>query len=205
MLCNWFELTFDRVVPSITMSRWLRRMGLTRKKGSRVALQQDPEKVALFWERLQRLGLDPFETVWFDECGFDSRDFRLEYGYSPRGERFYTAEKLGRGSRVNCLASMTVHGIFEVDFYDSGGITYDVFEEHCARKIVPKMLREGMRYLIMDNARIHHGHGDLIVRYFDALGITVVFLAPYHPQANPIGMVFNKCMCIQYVLLPVLM
>ena len=172
---------------------WLKRLGLTRKKGSRVSLQQDPEKVAAFWDACADLGLDPYETVWFDESGFDDQDFRMHYGYSPRGKRFYTREKLGRGSRVNCLASMTMRGMFAVDFYHNGDVTYEVFEEHCVRKLAPKMLRDGMRFLIMDKAAIHHAQGDQIVQYFRGLGITVIFLAPYHPQANPIGEPPNIC------------
>jgi hypothetical protein len=50
---------------------------LDPEKGTRGALQQDPERVALFWETCQNLGLDPWETVWMDECGFDFRDFLL--------------------------------------------------------------------------------------------------------------------------------
>jgi hypothetical protein len=33
-----------------------------------------PSGLALFWETCQNLGLDPWETVWMDECGFDFRD-----------------------------------------------------------------------------------------------------------------------------------
>jgi hypothetical protein len=85
-----------------------------------VALQQDPERVALFWETCQNLGLDPWETVWMDECGFDFRDFLLLYGYSEKGERFHTEEKLGRGERINSLASMWIGGCFDAEFFHGG-------------------------------------------------------------------------------------
>ena len=195
--CAWFDVQFNRTVGTNTVCRWLKRMGLTRKKGTRVALQQDPEKVAFFWEQCQRHGLDPWETVWFDECGFDFRDFQMHYGYSPRGERFYTEERLGRGERINCLASMWVGGAFEVEFFHGGNITYDVFEGHCTRCLAPAMLRRGMKFLVMDNARIHNAHGDEIVRYFDALGITVIWLAPYWPQGNPIGTCRRASSCVR--------
>lgn len=76
----WFDMRWNRAVDTSTICRWLKRLGLTRKKGSRTALQQDPEKFAAFLERCQRCGLDPYCTVWFDESGFDFRDFRLHYG-----------------------------------------------------------------------------------------------------------------------------
>jgi hypothetical protein len=53
--CVGFDMHFNRSVSTNTMCRWLNRLGLTRKKGSRVALQQDPERVALFWETCQNL------------------------------------------------------------------------------------------------------------------------------------------------------
>ena len=131
--CVWFDMQFNRSVSTKTICRWLKRLGLTRKKGTRVALQQDPERVALFWETCQNLGLDPWETVWMDECGFDFRDFLLLYGYSEKGERFHTEEKLGRGERINSLASMWIGGCFDAEFFHGGNVTYDVFEGHCAK------------------------------------------------------------------------
>ena len=189
--CVWFDMQFNRSVSTKTICRWLKRLGLTRKKGTRVALQQDPERVALFWETCQNLGLDPWETVWMDECGFDFRDFLLLYGYSEKGERFHTEEKLGRGERINSLASMWIGGCFDAEFFHGGNVTYDVFEGHCTRSLGPKMLRRGMKFLVLDNARIHHAMGNRIVQYFAALGIKVVFLAPYWPQGNPIGNPLN--------------
>jgi hypothetical protein len=52
-----------------------------------------------------------------DECGFDFRDFLLLYGYSEKGERFHTEEKLGRGERINSLASMWIGGCFDANFF----------------------------------------------------------------------------------------
>jgi hypothetical protein len=165
-------------VDTSTICRWLKRLGLTRKKGSRTALQQDPEKIAAFWERCQRVGLDPHLAVWFDECGFDFRDFRLHYGYSPRGERFYTEERLGRAKRITALASMSAQGVFAVDFHQNGSIDYETFEEHILRDVAPTMLRLGMEDLVMDNAMIHHANRDQIVNILRHLGIRVHWLAP---------------------------
>lgn len=187
MACAWFETVYEERPHRSTMCRWLRLLKLTRKKGTRVAAQQDPERVALFWERCNDVGLDPWETVWFDECGFDSRDFLMEYGYSPEGERFDTVEWLGRGRRINCLSSMTVHGLFAVDFYHNGSITYEVFEHHVLNTIAPRMLQRGLKNLIMDNASIHHACRNRIVRILAMMGILVIWLAPYYPQGNPIG------------------
>ena len=96
----------NRSVPRCTLCRWLKRLGLTRKKGTRVALQQDPVKVALFWTKLQLLDVDVDEAVFFDESGINTDDWNMYYGYSEKGTRFYTEERVGRGERINCLVSV---------------------------------------------------------------------------------------------------
>jgi hypothetical protein len=111
----------------------------------------------------------------------------MQYGYSPEGERFDTVEWLGRGHRINCLASITVHGLLAVDFYHNGGITYEIFEDHVLNTVAPRMLQRGLKYLIMDNASIHHAGKNRIVRILGIMGIRLIWLAPYYPQGNPIG------------------
>jgi transposase len=71
----------NRSVPRCTLCRWLKRLGLTRKKGTRVALQQDPVKVALFWTKLQLLDVDVDEAVFFDESGINTDDWNT---YHPQ-------------------------------------------------------------------------------------------------------------------------
>ena len=112
-------------------------------------------------------------------------DFEMHWGYSPKGERFITEAPLRRGKRIHCLASMTVRGLFCLDFYYDGGVTYDVFEEHMCTNCAVKMVREGYNDIVMDNARIHHAHDDKIVAIFKGLGIRVHWLAPYWPQGIP--------------------
>ena len=90
----------NRSVPRCTLCTWLKRLGLTRKKGTRVALQHDPVKVALFWTKLQLLHVDVDEAVFFDESGINTDDWNMYYGYSEKGTRFYTEERVGRGERI---------------------------------------------------------------------------------------------------------
>ena len=112
----------NRVVHTSLLCRWLRRLGLTRKKGTRVAKEQDPIKVSMFWTRCQILGLDPDATVWFDESGIDARDWRMERGYAPEGERFDTVESISRGHRIDALTSCDTSDaeLFCVEFVHNG-------------------------------------------------------------------------------------
>ncbi len=48
MTCVWFEKVYEHRPSHTKMCRWLCELKLTRKKGTRVADQQDPECVSLF-------------------------------------------------------------------------------------------------------------------------------------------------------------
>ena len=184
----------NRSVPRCTLCRWLKRLGLTRKKGTRVALQQDPVKVALFWTKLQLLDVDVDEAVFFDESGINTDDWNMYYGYSEKGTRFYTEERVGRGERINCLVSVCTSrtGLFCVDFVHKGSVKYVTFRDHLVNKLLPEMVRRGKKWLIMDNARWHHANNDEIVAICRLYGVTLLWMAPYHPQANPCENLFGN-------------
>ena len=106
----------NRVVHTSLLCRWLRRLGLTRKKGTRVAKEQDPIKVSMFWTRCQILGLDPDATVWFDESGIGARDWRMEWGYAPVTGRGVAAttpcfEGMGRWGGADGAVVSFVHPV----------------------------------------------------------------------------------------------
>ena len=184
----------NRSVPRSTLCRWLKRLGLTRKKGTRVALQQDPVQVSLFWMKLQLLHVDTDDCVWFDESGVDTRDWQMHYGYSYKGTRFYTCERVGRGERINCLTSVCTsrEGLFCVDFVHNGSVQYSTFHDHLVNKLLPEMVRCSKKWLIMDNARWHHANNDEIVGICRLFGVHLIWLAPYHPQANPCENLFGN-------------
>ena len=62
------------------------------------------------------------------------------------------------------------------------------------------MLRRGKQWLIMDNASWHHAHDNAIEGIARLYGVTIIWLAPYHPQANPCENLFGnvKCMLKDY-------
>ena len=184
----------NRVVHTSLLCRWLRRLGLTRKKGTRVAKEQDPIKVSMLWTRCQILGLDPDATVWFDESGIDARDWRMERGYAPEGERFETVESISRGHRIDALTSCDTSdaGLFCVEFVHNGTVQYSTFRDHMVNKLLPKMVAQDKKWLIMDNARWHHAHNNEIEGISHAFGVKIVWMATYHPQANPCENLFGN-------------
>jgi hypothetical protein len=59
-----------------TFSRWLKYLGLNRKKESVIPAQQCQHKIDVFWNRMSSDDILPDEIVWMDEMGFDGRDSR---------------------------------------------------------------------------------------------------------------------------------
>jgi hypothetical protein len=79
------------------------------------------------WTRIVLSGLTKADSIFATSVSTS--------GYSPRGERFYTEERLGRAKLINALASMSAQGIFAVDFCHNGSIDYETFEEHILRAV----------------------------------------------------------------------
>ena len=69
------------------------------------------------------------------------------------------------------------------------------FKNHLVNRLLPRMLRRGKRWLILDNAAWHHANDDEIVGVCRLFNVTVVWLAPYHPQANPCENLFGNVKC----------
>ena len=77
-LQDYFTFRFqpDRIPDVSTFSRWLKYLGLNRKKESVIPAQQCQHKIDVFWNRMSSDDILPDEIVWMDEMGFDGRDSR---------------------------------------------------------------------------------------------------------------------------------
>ena len=66
------------------------------------------------------------------------------------------------------------------------------FKTHMVTELLPRMVRRGKKWLIMDNAAWHHANNDEIVAVCRLFGVVLIWLAPYHPQANPCENLFGN-------------
>ena len=78
------ELEAQGVSPSLsTISRYLSKMGITRKRVKQLAEQQNEASRLSFMAEMSIF--DPTMMIWLDETGCDKRNAARQYGYSLRG------------------------------------------------------------------------------------------------------------------------
>jgi hypothetical protein len=125
-----------------TFSRWLKYLGLNRKKESVIPAQQCQHKIDVFWNGMSSDDILPDEIVWMDEMGFDGRDFLCCYGWSERGKRFETCKRLGRGRRYEALVAMSIDGLVSAELYSGGMIQWGNFADFSIGTLFPDMISQ---------------------------------------------------------------
>ncbi|QRW14035.1 DDE superfamily endonuclease [Ceratobasidium sp. AG-Ba] len=166
-----------------TISRTLKRSGVTRKKLDRRAMERCEFKRLDYRVMFEELCPDPSYAVFVDESAVDRRTTYRGYGYArlvsvPLGKRF--------GYEENALAH---DGILTLQVI-VGSVTAELFQdfiEQCLSHMQPYPGPKSV--LIMDNCVIHKHQAtlDMILER----GMRYLFLPPYSPDFNPIELAFS--------------
>jgi transposase len=172
----------------VTVWRALRRLGLTRKKKSTHAAEQDRPDVAearRHWPE-KFAGVDPKNLVFLDETGTNTAMQRT-HGYAPQGERVVAAAPFKRWRTVTFVGALTADGLV-APWALEGAMNGEWFLAYVKRILAPS-LRPGM-VVVMDNLPSHKvaGVGEAIV----AAGCRLEYLPAYSPDLNPIENAFSK-------------
>lgn len=115
-------------------------MRCTSKVITVVAAQQDPVKVAHYWQDLSDAGIQPEHIVFYDESGRCEKDLDVDTGWAAEGAQVRARRKLsGKGTRVECLATICSEGLLCVRFMSKGTIQWRNFRRHILRHVLPKM------------------------------------------------------------------
>ena len=182
-----YDLTGTWVHAS-TICRTIHRLGLTRKKVHRVALQCREEMQLKFMAEISLF--EPEMIIWVDETGSARRK---SYGYSLKGIRAVSHELRVSRRRINAISAMSTEGIEDV-YITEGNVTGDVFVtfiRHCLLPILqPFNGANSHSVVVMDNASVHHYEQVADIIY--GVGAVIRFLPPYSPELNPIENVFSK-------------
>ena len=178
-----------------TISRTIRRLGLTRKKIKRVAKQRSEELRENFRATTMLDGgvYKRNMFIFIDEMGFDCRDSRRRFGYSIAGLPAIETQNLTRGKRINAIAAMSAQEIIDFELFDDS-VTGKTFALFLRRALLPHLLpfngSNPNSVIIMDNASIHHVPE--VIDLLEGVGVVIRFLPPYSPDLNPIEEVFSK-------------
>jgi hypothetical protein len=161
-------------VSDATISRLLRRLGFTQKKGCGASERDEFLRAA--WRTLLAGELDADRLVFVDEMGANTSLSPL-YAWSRRGERAHGKAPRNRGKNTTLLASMTAEGMGP-SLAVKGGTTKAVFETYVERVLAP-FLRPG-QVIVMDNLSAHKG--EEVRELIEARGCELLFLPPYSPD-----------------------
>lgn len=128
-------------------------------------------------ERFVRRGNYP---VYIDECGFVSSTAR-RHGYAPKGQRVNGLVSGHRRPRTSLLAARREGRLAEPLLFD-GTCDTGVFNTWLKTRLFPRL--NAHHLVIMDNAALHTSSET--AQLIAATGATLLFLAPYSPDLNPI-------------------
>lgn len=184
------RLTGARVDCS-TICRTAKRLGLSRQKMRKVAVQQSNVKRADYMVEIE--AFDSEMLVFIDETGCDKRNLIRQYGYGVRGLTPVTHKYIVYGKRISAIGVMTTEGI-EDAYLVEGNVTGDTFLQFIQRSLLniiqPFDGSNPKSVVVLDNASIHHV--DAVVDLITAAGALVRFLPPYSPDLNPIEEIFSQ-------------
>jgi transposase len=170
-----------------TLWRALRRRGLTRKKKTLHADEQDrpdvQEKRRSF--RREVKSIDPRRLIFVDETGVTTA-LTPAYAWSPRGERAF-ASAPGSWESVTVIAALGLEGV-RAPLMFPGSTDAATFESYIEQVLVPA-LHEG-DVVVFDNLSAHLGPA--VAEAIEGAGARVLPLPPYSPDETPIEEMFSK-------------
>lgn len=175
-------------VSAVTVWRAMRRLGLTRKKKSVRASEQDRPDIAEArrnWPDTVA-GIDPDDLVFLDETGANTTMARTR-GYAPLGERVTGSVPLGERRSITFVGGLTAGGLVAPWAFE-GAMTGAWFRAYVEQLLVPA-LRPGMT-VVMDNLACHKVAG--VAEAIRGAGCRLEYLPPYSPDLNPIENAFSK-------------
>ncbi|AWI88161.1 IS630 family transposase [Methylobacterium sp. DM1] len=175
-----------------SLSRFFKRHGITRKKNTGHAAEQEREDVKaarLSWFERQ-LDLDPDRLVFLDETATNTKMAR-RYGRAPRGERCRGAVPFGHWKTITVTAGLRTSGLMATALLD-GPMTGARFRDYVDETLVPA-LQPGDT-VVLDNLPAHKVSG--IRKRIEAAGARLLYLPAYSPDFNPIELAFAKLKAI---------
>ena len=173
-----------------TITRLLRRIGLTPQRPMARAIEQDPAAVKAWvrvdFPKIKALAKKARATIFFgDESGVRS-DYHAGTTWAPKGE---TPVVSRTGQRVSCnmISAVAAKGLMRF-MVTKGRVTARVFIDFCRR-----LIKNAKRpiFLIVDGHPTHRAKlTQEFVRSTDGK-LRLFFLPPYSPELNPDELVWR--------------
>lgn len=171
----------------MTIARVLQRLGITRKKKTVHAQEQDSPRVQAQRQQFrQKLAeVDPEHLVFVDETGANT-SMQRTHGRAPRGQRVH-ASVPGAWESLTLLVGLRPGGVV-APVAVPGPVDGDVFQGYVEQTLVPQ-LRAG-DVVLLDHLQPHQRPG--VRAAIEAVGARLELLPVYSPDLNPIEEMFSK-------------
>ena len=167
--------------------RALKKLGITRKKKTEHAAEQDRPDVRKE-RRSFRKEVEPIEPerlVLVDETGVTTA-MTPSYGRAPCGERVVASAPASWES-VTVIAALGLDGV-QAPMAISGSVDAATFLAYVEQVLVPTLHKGDV--VIFDNLASHFSVG--VAEAIERVGARVLPLPPYSPDMNPIEEMFSK-------------
>lgn len=174
-------------VSESTMSRTLRRLGITKKRKTVEASERDKPEVKAKRRAflLRRETWDSSRLVFIDETGI-TLSMTSRYAWAPLGKRAVDAAPFRRGGSATLVAALTLRGIV-APFLFAGAMDGDALYAYVTEVLAPSLSRGDV--VVWDNLAVHDNAG--VREHLESRGITLEFLPPYSPELNPIELAWS--------------
>jgi transposase len=170
-----------------TIWRALQRLGISRKKKTLHAQQQDTPEVqakrAAFEERIA--AVDPAHLIFVDETGATTAMTRT-HGRAPLGERVVGSVP-GDWKNVTLIAGLRLGGVV-APFTFVGATDQDAFRTYVKEVLVPVLQPDDV--VVWDNLQPHKDSE--VIAAIQSAGARVEPLPIYSPDETPIEELFSK-------------
>jgi transposase len=185
---QWLLSEHEIKVGNTCVWKHLGRLGLTLKKKSQRAAEQDRPDIAQARERWRsnQPSLKPARLVFIDET-WASTNMTRQYGRCPRGERLVAPVPYGHWKTTTFVAGLRCDGL-TAPFVIDGPMNGEWFLVYVEQVLAPT-LSEG-DIVIMDNLSSHKVAG--VREAIEVKGARLLYLPAYSPDLNPIEQFFAK-------------
>ena len=182
-------MAMDQVsISQSTISVYLKKLGLTRKRLKKVADKTVSQEVIAKRKNfsLKYRGVSDNNLLYLDETGFNLHTSR-KFGYSPKNIPAFTLVPANRGRNISLLAIISSQKIIHQKIV-AGSFNTTLFLEFL-QECSDLQIFTSSKKVIMDNVKFHKSSA--VQNWLSENNIAHDYLPPYSPQLNPIEEVFS--------------
>ena len=185
MLISLLKKKYDITASKTSIYEILKHMNLTRKRVKKKVINPKlnmKELKKIFRQKVKSINKN--DIISIDEMSIDTNLLPL-YGWSIKGKKLELETPINK-KRYTVICGMSNNKIIHYDIIKDSANAIDF--KNFIMNVINKS--PNIKYLLVDNARIHHSH--IVLDYINTTNKELLFNVPYTPEYNPIEHLFSK-------------